>query len=138
MSQYGRYCKCESGGTKFARELPEDLERLFFRMNGPQLVKASLRPLLKMFYKLKQTTEKLDLCIPHQASPFALDLIQRRLDIPDDQFVSIVRDYGNMIAASIPFALHQTISSAKLQRGDSVMLFGTAAGLSIGGAIIEY
>jgi len=90
----------------------------------------------------KELTEKagknIQLYIPHQASPFALDLIQRKLKLAKESFVNIAREYGNMIATSIPFAFHMAIENKKIKRGDRVMLFGTAAGLSIGGVVLEY
>ena len=76
--------------------------------------------------------------IPHQASPFALRLMEKKLEIHGDKFVNIIEDYGNMIAASIPLSLHLAIKSKRLQRGERVLMMGTSAGLSIGGVLIEY
>ncbi|MGQ0420879.1 3-oxoacyl-[acyl-carrier-protein] synthase III C-terminal domain-containing protein, partial [Bacillus sp. HC-Mk] len=45
---------------------------------------------------------------------------------------------GNMISASIPFALFEAIKQKKVQRGDKILLLGTSAGLSIGGIVLEY
>lgn len=138
-SEYSQVCQCEAGGTLHGIEPKVAKERLYFRMDGPRLVKAAMKPLLKMFRDLsKEAENRIKLYIPHQASPLALDLFQKKLKIGMDQFVHIVREYGNMIATSIPFALHKVISEGKIQRGDRVMLFGTAAGLSIGGLVLEY
>jgi 3-oxoacyl-[acyl-carrier-protein] synthase-3 len=60
------------------------------------------------------------------------------LAIEPDRYLHIVRDYGNMIATSIPFALHTAIISGRLRRGHRTLLFGSAAGLSIGGVLLDY
>jgi 3-oxoacyl-[acyl-carrier-protein] synthase-3 len=136
-SEHGDDCQCEGGGTLLALKDHVPRERHYFRMNGPRLFKAALPPLLKMTRRMV-SENRVDLFIPHQASPFALDLLQKKLGIADCQFMHIVRDYGNMIATSIPFALHRAIEEKRLQRGNRVLLFGTAAGLTVGGVLLEY
>lgn len=132
-------CQCQGGGTLhgLGSDIPKGL--CYFRMDGPKLFKGALPPLLKMINEFQtEVGENIDLYIPHQASPHALDLLQRKLQIPDEKFVHIVKEYGNMIAASIPFALHKAIEQGRLERGDRVLLFGTGAGLTIGGVLLEY
>ena len=130
-------CKCEGGGTLLAMKKDTSIERHYFRMNGPRLFKAAMPSVLKMVQNMTSES-KVDLYIPHQASPLALDLLQKKLNISDQQFMNIVRDYGNMIATSIPFALHMAIEEGRLQRGNNTLLFGTGAGLTIGGVLLEY
>jgi len=137
-SRYADACCCEGGGTLVGLNT-DSLERQYFRMNGPKLFKAAITPVLKMIKQFKREINRnIDLYIPHQASPFALDLFQRKLGVEDNQFIHIVREYGNMIATSIPFALHKAIEYKQLQRGDIALLFGTGGGLTIGGILLEY
>lgn len=139
MSEHGDDCQCEGGGTLLAVKDNIPRERHYFRMNGPRLFKAAMPSVLKMIRRMTHESEKgIDLFIPHQASPLALDLLQKKLRVPDSQFMHIVRDHGNMIATSIPFALHRAIEEGKLKRGNRALLFGTAAGLTIGGVLLEY
>ncbi|MGL5626120.1 MAG: 3-oxoacyl-ACP synthase III family protein [Candidatus Rhabdochlamydia sp.] len=138
-SEYGEDCQCEGGGSLLT--LKDDIarERHYFRMNGPRLFKTAMPLLLKMIDCLnRESDRKIDLFIPHQASPIALDLLQKKLGIEDNRFMHIVRDYGNMISTSIPFALHMAIETGKLQRGHRALLMGTGAGLNIGGVLLEY
>jgi 3-oxoacyl-[acyl-carrier-protein] synthase III len=138
-SEHSDDCQCEGGGTLLALKDQVPRERHYFRMNGPKLFKAALPPLLKMTRRMiRESDREVNLLIPHQASPLALDMLQKKLGVPDSQFVHIVRDYGNMIAASIPFALHRAIEEGRLQRGNRALLFGTAAGLTIGGVLLDY
>lgn len=136
-SEEGEACQCEGGGTLLAMKDHIPKERHYFRMNGPKLFKASLPPLLQMIKKLSALSD-IDVYIPHQASPLALDRLQKKLNVPDSQFVNLVRDYGNMIATSLPFSLHMAIEQGKLKRGQKALLMGTAAGITIGGILLEY
>ena len=86
----------------------------------------------------RSSDREVDLFIPHQASPLALDLFQKKLGISDDRFMHIVRDYGNMIATSLPFTLNKAIEGNRLKRGDTALLLGSGAGLTIGGILLEY
>ncbi len=136
-SEYADDCQCEGGGTLLGLKTHIPIERHYFRMNGPRLFKVAMPHVLKMVRRMNNES-KIDLFIPHQASPLALDLLQKKLGVSDQQFIHIVRDYGNMIATSIPFALHKAIEQGRLQRGNKALLFGTGAGLTIGGVLLEY
>ena len=76
--------------------------------------------------------------VPHQSSPSALRVLQRKLRIPDEKFVNMTEEFGNMVAASIPFALDHAVRSRKIERGQKVLLMGAGAGMSFGGVLLEY
>ena len=48
-----------------------------------------------------------------------------------------VRTIGNQVAASIPVALNLAAAEGRLPPGMRVLLIGTSAGVSLGGAILE-
>ena len=79
-----------------------------------------------------------DWVVPHQASLPGIWRLARRLRIPRRKMNETVRSHGNVIAASIPLALHEAIVSGRLQRGQTVFLLGTSAGFSLGGALLRY
>lgn len=79
----------------------------------------------------------LDMIIPHQASR-ALPLIMRKLGIPKSKYVNRVSEYGNMIASSVPYMLSLALEEALIKPGDRILLFGTAAGLTINGVVLKY
>ncbi len=138
-SKFNDACYCKGGGTLYGLSNNIQKKDKYFYMNGPRLVKAALRPLLEMIKKLElKSNVDIDLYIPHQASPLALALLMKKMKVPSSKFMNIVRDYGNLIATSLPFALHKAIVEGRLNRGNKAMLFGTAAGLSIGGLVLEY
>lgn len=117
-------------------------DEFLFDMNGrgifkltSELMEGFVARLLEP-YNLKISDMKM--VIPHQASQGAMRLIRKRLGIESDKFMSIVETHGNVVAASLPMALHEAIREQKITRGDKVMLLGTSAGLSLGGLILEY
>ena len=134
-------CQFESGGSKLHLKDVEPKQKYFF-MNGPKLFKVAVPKALKMAKEMlkeeKLSMDDLSLVIPHQASPGALHLFERKLRIPACKFLNIVQDFGNMIATSLPFSLHHAIKQNRLKRGDTCMMLGTSAGISIGGVIFEY
>jgi 3-oxoacyl-[acyl-carrier-protein] synthase-3 len=76
--------------------------------------------------------------VPHQASAHALQYARRSLGLRADQLVDIYADHGNQVSASLPSALHEAITAGRLQRGDRVLLLGSGAGVSLGGAVLCY
>ncbi|MFV0429142.1 MAG: 3-oxoacyl-[acyl-carrier-protein] synthase III C-terminal domain-containing protein, partial [Arachnia sp.] len=67
--------------------------------------------------------------IPHQASP-ALSLAMRRIGIPIGRYIDRVAEYGNMVSASVPYTLVRSLDQGLVTRGETVLLCGTAAGLT--------
>ncbi|WP_338131044.1 3-oxoacyl-[acyl-carrier-protein] synthase III C-terminal domain-containing protein [Cohnella rhizosphaerae] len=76
--------------------------------------------------------------VPHQGSAMAVRLLRKKLGIAESQLVYITPDHGNTIAASIPMGLHEAVRSGRIVRGDRVLLIGTAAGLTLGGLVLDY
>lgn len=75
--------------------------------------------------------------VPHQASR-ALELMMPRLGFPGGTYVNQVSEYGNMISASVPYALCCAIRQGKVRRGDLVLLIGTAAGLTANFLLLRF
>ncbi|WP_417783784.1 3-oxoacyl-[acyl-carrier-protein] synthase III C-terminal domain-containing protein [Terasakiella pusilla] len=134
----------QSGGT--GRDIHKDLSHFLdgavFKMNGPASYKLATK-LYPKFLKKSLTLcgcdlNGLDLVIPHQASVEALDRLVRLTRAAPEKVVNIIKDYGNQISVSIPMALHHAIVSDKLHRGDTALLTGTAAGLSLGAMVVRY
>ena len=77
------------------------------------------------------------LVVPHQASKLALEA-HRFYGMKRKQVARTIDHYGNVIAASIPLTLHESVREGRIVRGDQIMLLGTGAGLSIGGMILTF
>lgn len=79
--------------------------------------------------------DDVDCVVPHQASPRALAQMARALDV-EDRMIDMASSHGNMIAASMPVALHQAIASGRAGPGSRVLMLGTAAGVSFGAGCV--
>jgi 3-oxoacyl-[acyl-carrier-protein] synthase-3 len=78
----------------------------------------------------------IDRVIPHQASQAGLDLM-RRYGWPQERVEVTLPTLGNVIAASLPLTLHQALTRGRAGTGDTLLLVGTGAGLSVGGLILR-
>jgi 3-oxoacyl-[acyl-carrier-protein] synthase-3 len=76
--------------------------------------------------------------VPHQASGRAIAHLQKALGLPVERFVSTLETLGNQVSASLPIALHRGITSGRIRPGDTVALVGSGAGLSFGGAVLDF
>jgi 3-oxoacyl-[acyl-carrier-protein] synthase-3 len=111
-----------------------------FRMNGPGIYKKAVlavgRMVRRVCAKAGVRPEDIDLVVPHQASGPALATLPR-FGLPEDRVIRIVHETGNCIAASLPMALHTAVETGRLERGMTVLLMGTGAGLSVGAAVLR-
>jgi 3-oxoacyl-[acyl-carrier-protein] synthase III len=80
----------------------------------------------------------LRLLIPHQANLRISEMVQRRLELRDDQVFNNIQRYGNTTAASIPLALHEAVKANRLQRGDLLCLAAFGAGFTWGSALLRW
>lgn len=148
LSDHYELTQTRGGGTKhhprgYAGDLAAYTEEYcLFEMDGKAVFKLSAHVLpgfvQRMFDGAGLTMDDIDLVVPHQASPAALWLMQRRLKVPAEKWMVIAHDHGNTVAASIPLALHEAVSQGRLQRGQRVMLLGTSAGFSMGALVLDY
>lgn len=137
-------CRLEAGGTRLRPhdDLDGFLARSRFVMDGPGVFKATARRfprfISKAFNSFGVTEADIDLIVPHQASAAAIAHLKRTLPSLADRVVEIFADHGNQIATSMPSALHHAIATGRLKRGDTALLLGTAAGVSLGAAAFRY
>lgn len=132
-------CSIGAGGTRFdfARQPEAFAAHSLFAMDGKALFRlASLH--FKGFVEdllalAGWQLDDVDLVIPHQASPAALAHMIRQTGFATDRVMNIAADYGNQIAASIPFTLDIARRSGRVRAGTKLLLLGTSAGVSFGG-----
>lgn len=118
----------------------ENKEDFMFDMDGRTVLRIAATRLPKMFDDFKSEYgvgfKNVDLIIPHQASR-ALDMIMKRMGAPADSYINWVSKYGNMVSVSVPFILCKLLEDKSIQRGDKVLLCGTAAGLTANIVVME-
>lgn len=104
-----------------------------FDMDGRRALLGMMRVLPDFFARFHERSgigyDDVALWVPHQASA-ALGPMLDRLGIPADRRIDEVADFGNMVSASVPFMLARALDQGRITRGDTVVLCGTAAGLT--------
>ena len=115
-------------------------EEYMFDMNGKNILALSLKEIPKMFEEfLKKNNIKIsdiDMVIPHQAS-IAMPLIMQKLGFDKNKFIDEVKDFGNMVSASVPLTLAHALENKKIKKGDLIFLIGTDAGLTTNMMLIK-
>jgi 3-oxoacyl-[acyl-carrier-protein] synthase III len=136
-------CQLAAGGTGI--DIRKDPDRFmsasFFAMNGPELFRLTAKHYPGFVQRLLDEAgwshDDVDLVVPHQASPMALQHLVKRCGFASSRVVNAVAHYGNQVAASLPTMLHLARNSQKVFGSAKVLLLGTSAGVSFGGLAIE-
>jgi len=83
-------------------------------------------------------TKDLKLLVPHQANLRIAEMVQRSLELRDDQVFNNIQKYGNTTAASIPLCLAEGVEVRGVQRGDLVGLCAFGAGFTWASALVRW
>ncbi|MEP1612074.1 MAG: ketoacyl-ACP synthase III [Roseobacter sp.] len=135
-------CGIGAGGTRFDFDTDSAsfAEHSKFSMDGKALFRLTTQHFSGFVDALLKDAgwdhKDVDLVVPHQASPAALDHLIRQTGWPREKVVLIVEDYGNQIAASIPFTFDIAREQGRVPAGSKVLFLGTSAGVSLGGAAV--
>ena len=113
----------------------------YFDMKGHRILKLCAKKLPDFVDRCLEdariSRDDIHVVIPHQASR-ALGIIMPRLGFPRGKYIDRVEQYGNMVSASVPFALCEAEETGRVRRGDLVLLMGTAAGLTANFLLMRY
>jgi 3-oxoacyl-[acyl-carrier-protein] synthase-3 len=138
-----RLCEIPAGGTRFNHFAPPPQESDYlFRMDGGGVMRLAARHLpdfaAAVLGDAGLAPADLEVVVPHQASGLGMRYVKERLGFEPERVVDILPTRGNQVAASLPSALHEAITSGRLSRGGHALLIGTGAGLVIGAAVLRY
>ena len=76
--------------------------------------------------------------IPHQANLRISEMVQRSLELRDDQVHNNIQKYGNTTAASIPLCLEEAVEVRGVKPGDLVAIAAFGAGFTWASALIRW
>ncbi len=111
-------------------------------MNGPELFRFAISTVPSMVENLlsisKESIEKIDKFVFHQANSYMLKNIQKILDIPDHKMIYEIENVGNTVSASIPIALKSAYDKGNISVGDKLLLAGFGVGYSWAGTILTW
>ena len=131
------------GGTRLHPNNPETTpEDNLFSMSGPRVYKMARRKVYDMIDEILAekdlSREQIKRVIPHQASGFAVKAYHRFGGFTEDQVVDLIGEYGNCVAAGLPMALATSWKRGRFDRGDTILMMGTGAGLSVAGLLLAF
>ena len=111
----------------------ETKEEFMFDMNGKTVLSLSMKKIPEMMKEFLENNDMkisdIDMVVPHQAR-VAMPIVMEKLGVPEDRFINEVKEFGNMVSASVPLALAHGLENRKIKNGDTILLIGTAAGLT--------
>ncbi|WP_395645461.1 3-oxoacyl-[acyl-carrier-protein] synthase III C-terminal domain-containing protein [Terricaulis sp.] len=134
------FCELRAGGTRydFQHEREAFTANSEFAMQGMSLYRLSSEAapgfIARLLDKAGWRQGDVDLVVPHQASPHALAHIIKRCGFAADHVVDFVAQIGNQVAASWPIAFHMAREQGRIEPGMKLLVLGTSAGVSLGGA----
>lgn len=115
-------------------------EEFMFDMNGKTILSLCMKKVPKMMKEFLENNNMkisdIDMVVPHQAS-VAMPLVMEKLGVPKDKYIDEVKDFGNMVSASVPMTLAHSLEKQKIKNGDIILLIGTAAGLTTNMMLIK-
>lgn len=132
-----------AGGTRIRVE--DGFEALVegsrFRMDAFGIFKAAARSLPRMIDQVLGeaglTRKSVDLVICHQASHPGVEHVRRLMGGDPARVVDCFGVLGNQIAASLPNVLVEAHVSGRMKPGSTVLLLGTAAGISAAAMVLR-
>ena len=111
----------------------ETKEEFMFDMNGKTVLSLSMKKIPEMMKEFLENNDMkisdIDMVVPHQAS-VAMLIVMEKLGVTEDRFINEVKEFGNMVSASVPLTLAHGLENRKIKNGDTILLIGTAAGLT--------
>lgn len=126
------------------RMKPEMIEEgtIFPIMNGNYVFKhASTRfpeAVMEALNKNGYAPQDLNLLIPHQANLRISQMVQKQLNLRDDQVFNNIMKYGNTTAASIPIAMSEAWEQGRINEGDLVCLAAFGSGFTWASALMRW
>lgn len=81
--------------------------------------------------------DDIDTVVCHQASAPGVEHVRRLFEPRPDRVIDIFAHTGNQIAASIPTVLAHGLETGRIGGGSTVLMLGTAAGISAGAMVLR-
>jgi 3-oxoacyl-[acyl-carrier-protein] synthase-3 len=136
-----KFCEIRAGGTRCNPSMGSVDKDYLFSMNGKQVLKLALKKMPGFIDELLTqggiSLESVNIVVPHQASHLGMTHMIKRIGLDAERVINIYENHGNQVAASIPTALHEAFVTGKLSVGRRALLLGTAAGVSLGGLVLD-
>lgn len=131
LGKYWDLCTVKGGGSMF----PHDITKTFFEGQTKELGTVISREAKGFIadFLIEQNTppQYYKHIFTHQVSENTFDIITQKMSFPIERVSRTFREYGNTAAASIPLSMYKSLKNNDLKRGDTALILGLAAGVSI-------
>lgn len=140
----------KNGGARFKRATdldpkPDNSNRIYspnhIYMDGMGVLSffnsVIPRAVREILVKNNLSIDDIGVFVFHQASKLALDGIKKSLKIPDSKFIFDISHTGNLVSASIPVAISNSIKCCAIKSGQLGILCGFGVGLSWSTALVK-
>jgi 3-oxoacyl-[acyl-carrier-protein] synthase-3 len=125
---------CTSGGTgttQTAGHIQMEGREVF--KHAVQKMTSSMEDLLKTH---NLTHADIDWIVPHQANIRIIELIAKKMNLPQDKIIAAIDKHANTSAASIPLAIDT--AEAKFKKGDKILLTAAGGGFTWGSVLLVW
>jgi 3-oxoacyl-[acyl-carrier-protein] synthase-3 len=111
-------------------------------MDGPETFRHAVNRLVQVTHEAGQRAglalSDIDLFVYHQANARITRAVGARLGIESSTVVDCIAEQGNTSAATLPLALAHSQAAGRLRPGMTVLMAAFGAGLTWGGAVLEW
>jgi 3-oxoacyl-[acyl-carrier-protein] synthase-3 len=120
----------------------EEINKTFLKMDGQSVYQFAVRSIGEVVQSLLDrnhlTLDDIAYIVPHQANRRIIEAVAGRRKWPIEKFFINLDKTANTSAASIPLALNDMVKQGLLKKGMKIILVGFGAGLTWGGALLEW
>jgi len=114
----------------------------YLYMDGSAIVNYTLDYFPPLAFDLlkKNNLEKdeIDWFVFHQANKYIMNLLRRKLGIPEEKYYCFYELVGNTVSSTIPIALKEALDDGSIKKGQIVMSAAPGLGYSWGGVIFKF
>lgn len=115
----------------------------YMHINGHKVFQFAVKKMTSLVEEAlslygKNPIPKRVMIVPHQVNIRIIQVVQKKLNIPEENFIVNLNKYGNTSAASIPIALDEAVREGRFQSGDLIILPGFGGGLTWGFTAIRW
>lgn len=121
---------------------PRSAHSPYIYMNGREMFKFAVgavpKTISETIHAAGLTNDQIDYIVLHQANVRIMQAMSEKLNFPMEKMLISMDKYGNTSSASIPLALNDASLSAKIKKGDILVLCGFGAGAAWGTSIVRW
>jgi 3-oxoacyl-[acyl-carrier-protein] synthase-3 len=119
-----------------------DEGRYWLQMDGREVFRHAITKMPESVRAVLAATgvplDAVKLVVPHQANLRISEMVQKSLDLRDDQIYNNIARYGNTTAATIPIALNECVRAGRLETGDLLVMTAFGSGFMWGSCVVRW